>query len=224
MTRISHATTAPTRVRVAIVDDHQLLLDGLTARLTKPRTGVEVTSAVTTWNALLSSPDFPPDVAVIDLGLEDDVPIGGKIRTLSAAGSKTIVVSRHADIGSIRGAIAAGAAGFLPKTESAAELIESIHAASINRQRYSPAVQVALANATMLRDPRLGRQEQRALTLYAGGRSIREVADEMDTTQETIKSYIKRARRKHLAVGVDLGTKQLLRRHAIRQGWIAPEQ
>jgi two-component system, NarL family, uhpT operon response regulator UhpA len=38
-----------------------------------------------------------------------------------------------------------------------------------------------------------------------------------------VKSYIKRGRRKYRRVGVDLGTKLLLRRHAIREGWIPPE-
>jgi DNA-binding NarL/FixJ family response regulator len=59
--------------------------------------------------------------------------------------------------------------------------------------------------------------------LYAGGRSIKEVAADMTTTEETIKSYIKRARRKYRGIGVDIGTKILLRRHAIREGWITPE-
>jgi DNA-binding CsgD family transcriptional regulator len=72
-------------------------------------------------------------------------------------------------------------------------------------------------------DAGLGRQEQRALVLYAGGRTIKEVAVEMSTTEETVKSYIKRGRRKYRHVGVDVGTRVLLRRHGIREGWIAPE-
>jgi len=59
--------------------------------------------------------------------------------------------------------------------------------------------------------------------LYATGRSIREVAEKMGTTEETIKSYIKRARRKYRDIGLDLGTRLLLRRHAAREGWIPPE-
>ena len=45
----------------------------------------------------------------------------------------------------------------------------------------------------------------------------------MATTDQTAKSYIKRGRRKYRLAGVDLGTKVLLRRHAIREGWIPPE-
>jgi DNA-binding NarL/FixJ family response regulator len=84
-------------------------------------------------------------------------------------------------------------------------------------------VQRALTEGATDVDPGLGRQEMRALVLYSAGRSIRQVAEDMETTQETVKSYIKRARRKYLAVGIDLGSKLLLRRHAVRQGWITPE-
>lgn len=223
MTRTSRGTATSTRVRVALVDDHQLMLDGLTARLSKPRTGVEVSVAATSWNELISSAAFPTDIVVLDLNLGDDIPIAAKVRALTAVGSKTIVISRHADGGTIRGAMQAGAASFVPKSDSVDELIESIHAAAINRQRHSPIVQKALADASLEKDPRLGRQEQRALVLYAAGRSIREVALDMETTTETVKSYVKRARRKHVAIGIDVGTKLLLRRHAVRQGWIAPE-
>ena len=223
MTRTPRRPAASPRVRVALVDDHQLMLDGLKARLSKPRTGVDVSVAATSWGELVSSDEFPTEVVVLDLNLDDDIPVGVKIRALAAAGSRTVVISRHADAASIRGAIQAGATAFVPKSDSADELIESIHAAAINRNRYSETVQSALAEAALAKDPRLGRQEQRAMVLYAAGRSIREVATDMETTQETVKSYIKRARRKHLAVGVDVGTKLLLRRHAIRQGWIAPD-
>jgi hypothetical protein len=46
----------------------------------------------------------------------------------------------------------------------------------------------------------------------------------METTEETVKSYIKRARRKFREVGVDVGTRILLRRYGIREGWLTPEQ
>jgi hypothetical protein len=45
----------------------------------------------------------------------------------------------------------------------------------------------------------------------------------MATTEETVKSYIKRARRKYRDVGVELGTRALLRNHGIREGWLDPD-
>lgn len=213
--------TAP--VRVAIVDDHQLVLDGLAARLGAPRSGIRVDGAFTSWGTLVGHESFPFEVVILDLNLEDNIPISSKIRMLNAAGSRTVVISRHADSGSIYGAISAGAAAFVAKTESAEELVATVRAAAAGEQRPNLAVTRALADFETSTDPNLGRQEQRALVLYAAGRSIKEVASDMSTTEETIKSYIKRARRKYRAIGVDVGTKILLRRHAIREGWITPE-
>jgi len=210
-------------VKVALVDDHRLVLDGLTARLDQRSTGVSVVAAVSSWAALLADPGFPFEVVVLDLHLDDNIPIGTKVRALQAAGSTAVVMSRHADSGSINAAINAGAMAFVPKTESAEELIAAIKAAA-DRQQHLPAhVATVLAGFRATPDAGLGRQEQRALVLYAGGRSIKEVAIEMTTTEETVKSYIKRARRKYRMVGVDVGTRVLLRRHGIREGWIAPE-
>ncbi|WP_210479131.1 response regulator transcription factor [Naasia sp. SYSU D00948] len=220
---VSTPPRRPPRLRVAIVDDHRLVLDGLEARLGAPRTGLQVVAAVPSWGALVSHPEFPVDVVILDLNLEDNIPVSTKLRVLNAAGSKTVVISRHADSGSIYGAIQAGAAAFVGKTESADALIATVHAAADGRAEPSDAVRKALDDFESTVEPNLGRQEQRALVLYASGRSIKEVASDMSTTEETIKSYIKRGRRKYRAIGVDLGTKVLLRRHAIREGWITPE-
>ena len=87
-------------------------------------------------------------------------------------------------------------------------------------RHHGPVATAALAEWAQRTEPTLGRQELTALRLYAGGRSVHEVAQSMSTTDETVKSYIKRGRRKYRAAGVDLGTKVLLRRHAIQEGWI----
>jgi DNA-binding NarL/FixJ family response regulator len=220
-----HATGQGHRVRVALVDDHVLLLDGLSARLSRPRTGVEVVATSPTWNGLIRDDRFPDafDVVVLDLALRDDVPVAQKIRTLAGVGLTSVLLSTHADASTIHGAMRAGASAVVPKAESSEELIATIHAAADGTPRQTALVQQAMQDFHAEEDPRLGQQEQRALVLYAGGRSIRDVAEAMSTTEETVKSYIKRARRKYLHAGTDLGTKVLLRRHAIRHGWIAPE-
>jgi two-component system uhpT operon response regulator UhpA len=212
----------PSAIRVAIVDDHQLVIDGIVAHLAR-RHGIDVVIGEPTWVGLLSHGEFPVDVAVLDLNLDDDIAIATKVRALSAAGTRTIVMSRHADPSSIQGALKAGALAFVPKTEPADELVRAIRAAAAgNRYENGPLIR-AISGIAVSGDPGLGKQEYRALLLYASGRSIREVASDMDTTVETVKSYIKRGRRKYREIGIDLGTKILLRRHGIREGWLTPE-
>ena len=213
----------PALIRVAIVDDHRLVLDGLTAGVHDPTTGIEVVASSTTWGGLITHPAFPVDVVVIDLRLEDGIPIATKIHALSAIGCATVVISRHADTGSVTTALQAGALGFVAKTDSVDELVAAIRSAAARQQHLSAPLKAALEEFAAAPDPGLGRQELRALMLYAGGRSIKEVAHDMETTEETVKSYIKRGRRKYREIGVDVGTRILLRRHGLREGWLSPE-
>ena len=210
-------------IRVAIVDDHRLVLEGLAARLHDPEGGLSIVATETSWAGLIAHPEFPVDVVVLDLHLEDGIPVGTKLRALGTIGTATVVMSRHADSASVTAAMRAGALGFVPKTESAGELLSAIRSAARSTQHLPEPLAAAIAGYSASPDPGLGRQEQRALILYASGRSIKEVAAEMATTEETVKSYIKRGRRKYREVGVDVGTRILLRRHGVREGWLTPE-
>ena len=215
--------TPGNRVRIAIIDDHRLLVEGLAARLGAARTRIEVAAALTSWDALLTHPVFPVDVVVVEVGLEDGVPFDQKLRSLEERGVPVVALARSGDPATVHAALAAGAAAFVAKTESADELVAAVHDAAAGREHRSPAVEAALREYANRADPSLGKQELMALQLYAGGRSVHEVAVHMATTDQTAKSYIKRGRRKYRDAGVDLGTKLLLRRHAIREGWIPPE-
>jgi two-component system uhpT operon response regulator UhpA len=210
-------------IRVAVVDDHRLVLDGIVAHLSARRLGIEVVVSEASWAGLLSHSAFPVDVVVLDLNLDDHIPIGTKIRALTAAGSHTIVISRHSDTSTIYSAIQAGALAFVPKTETADELVAAIRSAASGRQHQNEPLRKAMAGTTPEELPGLGKREQRALVLYASGRTIKEVAAAMGTTEETVKSYIKRGRRKYREAGIDLGTKIRLRDHGIRAGWVSAE-
>ncbi len=210
------------RVRIALVDTHRLLLDGLASLLSSK--GFDVAVSAATWQELLDSPHYPVDVVVIDAHLDDGIPISSKVRVLESDGSATVVTSRFTDAASVNAALKAGALGFVPKTDPADELESAIRSASRREPHLSDSLASAVAAFAATPNPGLGRQELRALVLYADGRSIREVAAEMDTTEETVKSYIKRGRRKYRQIGIDIGTRILLRRHAVREGWLAPDK
>lgn len=215
--------TARDEIRVAIVDDHRLVVDGLAARLESEAPAVRVVTTASDWHDLLEHPEFPVDVVVLDLQLGDGIPITTKIRALAAADSAAVVISRHADGDSVRAALLAGALGFVVKTDSAEELVAAIHAAAAGERYVSEPLASAVGDSGSIPEFSLGRQEQRALRLYASGRSTREVAEEMQTTQETAKSYVKRARRKYREMGIAVGTRTLLRKHAVREGWPGTE-
>jgi DNA-binding NarL/FixJ family response regulator len=207
-------------VRVAVLDEHRLVGEALSAALQSHRMNVVLTAS--SWEELSTLPD-PVHVAVIALHLDDGVLIRTKAHVLASRGTATVVVSTRSDVSAMALALRAGALAFVAKSDSLDDLVTAINAAAAGATHLPPGGATALAEAELTPDPGLGRQEERALVLYAHGRSIREVAADMNTTEETIKSYIKRGRRKFRDVGVDIGTRILLRRHAIKEGWFGSD-
>lgn len=208
-------------IRVAVLDDHRLVADGLAAVLSGA--GFDVAVVASSWAELLASPGMPADVTVIDLHLGDGIVIESKVRALSTMGTSVVVISRHSDRTTIASVMRAGALAFVAKTDPVDELVTAILTAAEGSTHLASHRATALEHSVPSLRAELGAREQRALVLYAGGRSIREVAADMLTTEETVKSYIKRARRKFREAGVDLGTRILLRTYAIREGWLSPE-
>ncbi len=220
---VQESTADPTPpIRVGVVDDHRLVLDGISAHL-DAQDGLSVVVREPTWVGLLCHDEFPVDVAVIDLDLRDQITIGTKLRALAAAGVRSIVMSRHADAASIHAVMVRGAHGFVPKSESGEELVVAIRgAANDTRYDFRASITTELSAGELIGPP-LGNRERRALVLYAAGHPMKEVAAAMGTTEDTVKSYIKRGRRKYRNVGIDIGTRSLLRRRAIVEGWLSPE-
>ena len=91
-------STVPGAIRVGIVDDHRMFLDGLTRSLRAANHGLQVAAAVASWVELLRHPGFPLDVVLLDLDLEDGVPARTKIATCRAAGVEVATVPPSATL------------------------------------------------------------------------------------------------------------------------------
>ena len=206
-------------VRVAILDAQPLVAEALASLVA--RSGIEVVAVVATWEALLGHPAMPADVVVLDLHLPDGLLASTRVGELAALGCGTVALSRRTDAMSVATAMRAGARAFVATADPADDLVAAIRTAAAGGEHLAAHRAAAARGARTVDDAGLGRREERALVLYSSGRSLREVAAQMGTTEETVKSYIKRARRKFRALGVDLGTRDSLRRHAAEQGWTA---
>jgi DNA-binding NarL/FixJ family response regulator len=208
-------------IRVAVLDEYRLVAEGIASGLSAD--GIQVVVTAWRWTDMLDHREMPVDVAVVDIRLDDGVLISTRVRALAALGISTVVTSARTNPGAVDAAVQAGAHAFVAKSDSMAELRLAVRAAATGGTHVANERVNAIATPNALRDPGLGRQEERALVLYATGRSIREVASDMHTTEETVKSYIKRGRRKFRQVGIDIGTRILLRKHASQHGWLGHE-
>jgi two-component system, NarL family, uhpT operon response regulator UhpA len=215
-------------VRVAIVDDERMVLDGLHAWLAGQATGgLRVVAAVTSWARLLTHPEYPVDVVLLDLNLKDGVPVEVKLATLRAARVSTVVISTFADPAQIRACIAAGARAYLPKSESADEMMRAALAAAAGHDYITQAVAALLIADREVQGersdlvPHLSPQETRALTLYASGLPMKAVARRLQVSYDTAKDYVDRVRQKYEEVGRSARTKVELYQRALEDGFIA---
>jgi two-component system, NarL family, uhpT operon response regulator UhpA len=207
------------RIRVAIVDDHRLMLEGLRTVLGAGAEDVEVVIAVTGFADLLRDPCFPVDVVLLDLDLGDDLPAVVKIVELAAAGVAVVVVSAFADPRRVRECLGAGALGYVPKSEPAAQLVAAVRAAARGVGHVPPELAAALgADSPDDPGPALSPQERRALVLYASGLPLKSVARQLDISVETAKTYLTRVREKYAQAGREARTKIALHRRAVEDG------
>lgn len=206
------------QIRLALVDDHRMLLGALTEWIRSAADDIELVAAVTTWPELLTSPAFPVDVVLLDLDLKDNIPVSLKISTLKTTGVKTVLMSTYSEPAVVRQALDAGALGYLVKSEEANMIVEAIRAAYKGESYISEELDLAINSVSAGDSPRLSAQERRVMALYGAGEPVKAVAYQLGISEETAKSYLKRIREKYRQAGYDVGTKVALRKRAIHDG------
>ena len=210
-------TEPENRIRVAIVDDHRMLLGALTEWIRSAQ-DIDMVAAVASWPELLTSSAFPVDVVLLDLDLKDNIPISLKISTLKTMAVKVVLMSTYSEPNVVREALGAGALGYLVKSEDASMIIEALRAAAIGESFVSAELDLALNAGEVGGSPKLSAQERRVMALYGGGEPVKAVAFQLSISEETAKSYLKRIREKYRVAGFDVGTKVALRKRAIEDG------
>jgi DNA-binding NarL/FixJ family response regulator len=211
-------TPAENRIRLAIVDDHRMLLGALTEWIRNAAPDIDMVAAVASWPELLTHPEFPVGVVLLDLDLKDNIPVSLKISTLKTTGVRTVLMSTYSEPNVVREALAAGALGYLVKSEDASMIVEAIRAAAEGESFVSAELDLALNGAEVGGAPKLSAQERRVMALYGGGEPVKAVAYQLGISEETAKSYLKRIREKYRVAGIDVGTKVALRKRAIQDG------
>ena len=113
------------RVRLALLDDHEVLLDSLSSWIAANAPDFDLVLSASTWLQLVHSDNFPTDLVFIDFQLKEPVSIEARVRTCRAAGAKVIVLSSLDSQESRDRALAAGAVAFLSKSLSMREVMDT---------------------------------------------------------------------------------------------------
>jgi DNA-binding NarL/FixJ family response regulator len=195
-----------------------MLLGALTEWIRKAAADIDMVVAVPTWPELTIHPEFPVDVVLLDLDLKDNIPVSLKINTLKSMNVRVVLMSTYSEPNVVREALAAGALGYLVKSEDADMIVEAIRAASKGESFISAELDLALNADEVGGAPKLSAQERRVMALYGGGEPVKSVAYQLSISEETAKSYLKRIREKYRVAGFDVGTKVALRKRALEDG------
>ncbi|WP_430792058.1 response regulator transcription factor [Actinoplanes sp. G11-F43] len=206
-------------IRVLVVDDQQLVREGLTALLELTE-GVEVAgSAADGEQALALIEEFRPDVVLMDLRMPKLDGIAATARCRDRFPEVAVVVlTTYADDESIAGALAAGARGYLTKDAGRAEIALALRAAAAGHALFDPAVAARLtvapaAPTTGLPDG-LTQREVEVLRHIARGHTNAEIAAALFVAETTVKTHINNAFAK-----ISARNRTEAARYATRHGW-----
>lgn len=208
-------------VRLAILDDHEVLLDSMASWISSNAPDFDVVLTASTWLELVHSDKFPTDLVFLDLQLKESVSIEARVRTCRAAGAKVIALSSLDTREARDRASLAGASDFLSKTLPMREVMDcarrvmGVHVAA-EETDWRPLP----AGAVVLDRPKLSVGEQQALTLYVSGLSTMEVAKSMSVQYETAKTYLRRVREKYAKAKRPASKKADLIRRAAEDGYL----
>ena len=190
-------TDATAPIRVFLLDDHEVVRQGLRALLESQGDIVVVGESGLAQEAAARIPALRPDVAVLDARLPDGtgIEVCRTVRAVDPA-IKALILTSYDDDEALFAAIMAGAAGYVLKEITGQDLIGAVHqvaagnslidpaltARVLDRVRNGPGIAPELAELT--------EQELKLLALIAEGLTNRQIGERMFLAEKTVKNYV----------------------------------
>jgi DNA-binding NarL/FixJ family response regulator len=206
-------------ISVLIVDDHALFRAGLRSRLELEQDITPVGEAATAEEAVGKARALQPDLVLLDLllpgtGGHEAIPELAKV----SPGSRVLVVSSQAAPSSVRHALAAGAAGYVPKRASDQELVAAIRQVAAGDGYVDPdlGAKLVVPDRSAALEP-LSERERDILQLLALGYTNQEIGRKRFISVRTVDTH-----RAHIMRKLGLETRAELVLFALANGLIGP--
>jgi two-component system response regulator DevR len=187
------------RLRVMLVDDHEVVRDGLKALLQAQDDLLVVAEAGSVKEARLQADRTKPDVIVMDVRLADGSGIEAT-REIRAARPQTrvLMLTSFADDEALFASIMAGADGYVLKQIRGGELLRAIRTVGNGQSLLDPAITSAVLERLrkgkhFMKDEKLARltaQEERILAMIADGQTNRQIGAALKLAEKTVKNYV----------------------------------
>jgi two-component system response regulator DesR len=175
-------------IRVLLAEDMRILADTLAAVLSL-EDDIEVVARVSDGTAVVpAAVGVQPDVAVVDIDMPgtDGVSAAAALRE-QCPGCRVLILTVLGSPGTLRKALAAGVAGFLPKETPAAELADAIRAVAAGGKVIDQKLAVAALEAP---DNPLSPREAEVLRRFSAGAGAEEIATAMFLSYGTVRNYL----------------------------------
>ena len=212
-------------IRIMLVDDHQIVLDGIGMVIESQSDMKVVGLAKDGRQGVELAAELRPDIIIMDIGIPKLSGVEATKRILRKNPQiKLIALSVHTDAKFVWEMLQAGAKGYLPKDADSSELIECIRTVEQNKSYLSPLVADGVLNDYIetkkglkgALSVELSPKETEVLQLIAEGKSSKEIALELDISVRTVEAHRGNIMKKLKISGVAELTK-----YAIRHGLIA---
>ena len=205
-------------VRLLLVDDHEVVREGLAAALTAGDAYEIVGTAGTGARGIVEAGRARPDLALIDHRLPDMA--GDDLcRGIRATSTRTVVVVLSSYVGedTVRDAFEAGASAYVSKAAGLAELRQTLEEVLAGSPEDEPVIARQLRDLVVRRRETLSLtpQQERVLELAAEGLTYREVGERLYISESTVRFHMQK-----LKIRFEARTKTELIAKAIRTGWL----
>jgi DNA-binding NarL/FixJ family response regulator len=183
---------------VGVIEDHPLYRAAV-ARVLADAPDIELGVVADSVGRFAAGRQRPDSVVVLDLKLRG-VQDAAAVLEVVGMGHKVLVVSAHAGQAEVLGAIAAGARGYLSKDSDGDEILRAVREIAIGNSYVSPTLASFVLNSSRERHsgPKLvlSDRERQVLSLLAAGERDQDIAEAMNITVRTVRSYLDRIRDK----------------------------
>jgi len=186
-------------IAVFLLDDHEIVRDGIRAMLETQDDIIIATEAGSVRDAIDEAARTRPDVIVMDVRLTDGSGIEAtrEIRAARPA-TKVLMLTSFADDEALFASIMAGASGYVLKQVKSNDLLHAIRAVGAGDSLLDPSVTTAVLDRLrkgkqLMGDEKLARlspQEERILQQIADGKTNKEIGDDLSLAEKTVKNYV----------------------------------
>jgi DNA-binding NarL/FixJ family response regulator len=211
------------KIRIFLVDDHQLVRDGIKALLVSAEDLTILGEASSGHECFEKIAMSPPDILILDISLPDTngIEITRRI-SVEYPDTRVLILSMYTSEDFIFNSVKAGARGYLPKNTSREELLDAIHAIYEGEEFFSDSISRIMLKsyvrkakeddtATQGGTVPLTTREIEILKLFAEGFINKEISDHLDISIRTVETH-----KNHIMKKLELKSTVELIKYAIR--------